>query len=73
MAPIKLDDNAAYKAYKLLSKRPLSMKPFGKDDNGLLVVRSRELFCRKNVITEQERYNAELIGKDTFRLCEAKH
>ncbi|KFY77552.1 hypothetical protein V498_09302, partial [Pseudogymnoascus sp. VKM F-4517 (FW-2822)] len=23
MAPIKLDDNAAYKAYKLLSERPL--------------------------------------------------
>ncbi|OBT42541.1 hypothetical protein VE00_06224 [Pseudogymnoascus sp. WSF 3629] len=31
MAPIKLDDNAAYKAYKLLTERPLGMKPFGKD------------------------------------------
>ncbi|OBT69467.1 hypothetical protein VE03_01109 [Pseudogymnoascus sp. 23342-1-I1] len=31
MAPIKLDDNAAYMAYKLLTERPLGMKPFGKD------------------------------------------
>ncbi|KFY93380.1 hypothetical protein V498_04462 [Pseudogymnoascus sp. VKM F-4517 (FW-2822)] len=43
------------------------MKPFGKDDDGLLVG-SGELFCRKNVMTEQERYDAELVGEVTFRL-----
>ncbi|OBT90097.1 hypothetical protein VE02_02520 [Pseudogymnoascus sp. 03VT05] len=72
MAPIKLDDNAAYMAYKLLTERPLGMKPFGKDEEGFLIVRSGELFCRKDVMTEQERYDAQLLGDLEFRLCEAR-
>ncbi|OBT64202.1 hypothetical protein VE03_06837 [Pseudogymnoascus sp. 23342-1-I1] len=51
------------------------MAPIKLDDNedGLLVVGSGELFCRKDVMTEQERYDAQLLGDLEFRLCENRY
>ncbi|KFY20416.1 hypothetical protein V493_07684, partial [Pseudogymnoascus sp. VKM F-4281 (FW-2241)] len=72
MAPIKLDDNASYNRYKNLTERPLGMKAFLQDDGGLFIVSSGELFCRIDVMTEQERNDAGVLDEPQFRLCTQK-
>ncbi|OBT60123.1 hypothetical protein VE03_10160 [Pseudogymnoascus sp. 23342-1-I1] len=68
MAP-KLDDDAAYKAYKQLVNRPLGVPAFGTDKDGAYIVSSGELFCRLDMLSEQEKYDAKLQGEPTIRLC----
>ncbi|OBT60122.1 hypothetical protein VE03_10159 [Pseudogymnoascus sp. 23342-1-I1] len=68
MAP-KLDDDAAYKAYKQLANRPLGVPAFGTNKDGAYIVSSGELFCRLDMLSEQEKYDAKLQGEPTVRLC----
>ncbi|OBT75680.1 hypothetical protein VF21_05188 [Pseudogymnoascus sp. 05NY08] len=68
MAP-KLENNEAYKVYQKLANRPLGIPPFGTDKTGAFIVSSGELFCRLDMLSEQEKYDAELQGDPTVRLC----